>query len=433
MIAMPRWAAPAVLAGVVVLWVFANRGASRSYFQDDDLDTLGWTWTAPASHYAKAMFSLEHSPSSLRPTGHAFYKVMEAVAGLQFPAWAAAVQALHLVNVALVWTMLRKFGLSPWPALAGVVLFLFHPATFDAYWRPMFVFDVLCATFSLACVLLYAHRRWVLSFVAFWVAYRAKELAVVLPVVLLVYEYTFGDRKPLRLIPFALTSASFAVQAVLKNSSATPEYTLHFTCAALAKTSRFYFYQMFRNFAAGMVLIASAALAPRDRRFAFGVAATVLFLCPLLFLPNRTLQVYVYVPLAFVALQVGLLADRWRWSRVIMPAAVLLLWVPATWGRLVRYQERELARADMNRVWVTTLADFVRSSPDTRAFVVEGRPSSLAAWGAAGAITYLTRTGEFKLASADSQLGRELLAGSDVALFIWDEQNRSVHVAHRKK
>ncbi|HET8549201.1 MAG TPA: hypothetical protein VFL57_14405, partial [Bryobacteraceae bacterium] len=222
MIALRRVAVPALLAIIAVLFLIVNRGVYRSYFQDDDLDTLGWTWTIPPSQYARAVVSLEYSPDSLRPVGHFFYRVMEAAAGLQFPLWAAALQALHLINAALVWLMFRQLGLSPAAALGGLVVFLFHPAAFDAYWRPMFVFDVLCATFSLACVILYARRRWVLSFIAFWLAYRCKELAVAVPAVLLLYEFTYGDRRPLRLVPFALASVSFAVQAVLGNRAAAP-------------------------------------------------------------------------------------------------------------------------------------------------------------------------------------------------------------------
>jgi hypothetical protein len=433
MIARTKLAGPALLAGMLVLFFFANRRVYGSYFQDDDLDTLGWTWTIPPIEYVKAGFSLEHSPGSLRPVGHALYRLLDMTAGLNFPAWAATIQALHAVNALLLWLLLRQFGVSEGPALAGLIVFVFHPATFDAYWRPMFVFDVLCATFSLACVLLYAQRRWVLSFVSFWLAYRSKELAVMLPAVLLLYEFTFGDRKPLRLLPFALASASFTVQAVLRNrQGAPPEYTLHFSWEALAKTSRFYFYRMFRNFAIGGALVASA-FALRDRRLAFAVPAALLFLAPLLFLPNRMLPVYVYLSLAFIGLQVALLADRRQWSRLAAPAIMLLVWVPVTWSRLHDYEQRELAGAGMNRLWVTTVGDFVRSSPETRDFVVDGRPSSMAAWGARGALTYFTRKGDIRLASADSAEGRLLLEGNDVGLLVWDERARTLQVVHRRK
>ena len=428
-----RIAAPLLLAALAVLFLVANRAAYRGWFQDDDLDTLGWTWTLPAGQYAKAFITPEHSPDGLRPTGHLYYRIMDEAAGLYFRPWVATLHALHLLNGMLVWLLLRRFEVAVAPATGGLIVFLFHPATFDAYWRPMFVFDVLCATFTLAAMLLYMTRRWVLSVIAFWLAYKAKELAVVLPLVMLVYELTMGERKLRRLIPYAVIAASFTIQALIVNRGGTAShYTMQFTPGALARTLRFYFYQMFRNFGAGAVLLA-APVALRDKRLAFAAAAALLFFGPLWFLPERMLQVYAYLPLAFVALEVGLLAGRWRWSRIAIPAAMLLVWAPVTYGKLREYRERELAAGRMNRAWVAAVDEFVRSSPGTRNFVIDGRPSAMQAWGAVGAIRYLTRTGDFKLASLDSEEGRKLMEERDVVLLIWDEANRTVHVAHRRK
>jgi hypothetical protein len=53
------------------------------------------------------------------------------------------------------------------------MFFVFSAAAFDAYWKPMYVFDLLCTTFSLASILFYAYRRWILSFIAFWLAYKS--------------------------------------------------------------------------------------------------------------------------------------------------------------------------------------------------------------------------------------------------------------------
>jgi hypothetical protein len=423
---------PAIFAGMVVLFLVANRDAYRGYFQDDDLDTLGWTWTVPLGHYCKALATPEHSPNGFRPTGHAFYRVMDAVAGLSFPPWVAAIQAVHLLNAGLLWLLIRQLGISAGPALAGVIVFLFHPATFDAYWRPMFVFDLLCGTFSIACVLCYAQRRWVLSFLAFWLAYKAKEHGVMLPLVLAVYELTLGDRKLLRIVPFAVASASFSVQALFRNRAVPPPYKLHITWRALAKTSQFYFWEMFRNIAAGATLIV-APLTLRNRRLAFAIPAAVLSFGPLLFLTDRMLPVYVYVSLAFVGLQWAMLADRWRWSRIAVPAAMLLVWVPLTYAKLREYGEHELTAAQLNRAWVGGLSTFLRGSPQTRDFVIDGRPSVMQPWGAVGALRYFTRSGAFRLESADSEAGRKLLTGNDVAVLIWDEQNHTLHVAHRRK
>jgi hypothetical protein len=419
-------------AGILLLFLLANRDAYRGYFQDDDLDTLGWTWTVPPGLYVTTFLTPEQSRNGFRPTGHAFYRIMDEVAGLSFPAWVAAIQAVHLLNGGLLWLLMRQLGVSAGPTAAGVVVFLFHPATFDAYWRPMFVFDLLCGTFSIACVLCYAQRRWVLSFIAFWVACKAKQHGVMLAAVLALYELTLGDRRLLRVVPFAIFSASFSVQALLMNRATPPLYKLHITWRALAKTSQFYFWQMFRNLAAGAALIL-APIALRDRRLAFAIPAAAVSFGPLLFLTGRMLPVYVYVSLAFVALQFAMLAERWRWSRIAAPAAVLLLWAPLTYAQLREYRERELAAAEMNRAWVTGVRAFLRKSPQTQNFVMEGRPSVMQPWGAIGALRYFTHSATLRLESADTEEGRKLLTGGDVAVLIWDEQNRALHVEHRRK
>jgi hypothetical protein len=420
------------LVGVLVLFLVANRDAYRGYFHDDDLDTLGWTWTVPVPLYFTTMLSPAVSPNGFRPTGHAFYRILDELAGLSFPPWVAAIQAVHLLNAGLLWMLIRQLGVSPGPAIAGVIVFLFHPATFDEYWRPMFVFDLLCGTFSIACVLCYAKRRWVLSFIAFWLAYKAKEHGIMLAVVLALYEFTLGERRILRLVPFALVAASFSMQALLRNRASPPLYKLHITWKALGATLQFYFWQLFRNIAAGSILIL-APLALRDRRLAFAIPAAIVSFGPLLFLTGRMLPAYVYVPLAFVGVQVALLADRWRWSRIAAPAAMLLLWAPFTYGKLRDYGDRELATAGMNRTWVAGLRSALHNSPEARNFVTQGRPSSMQPWGAVGALRYFTRSAAYRLENADSEEGRKLLAEGDTAVLIWNEQNRTLRVEHRNK
>src|SRR5207245_5238839 len=111
--------------------------------------------------------------------------------------------------------------------------FGFHMALFDIFWKPMYVFDLLCATFSLAAILLYTQRRYVLSFVAFWLAYKSKELAVMLPAVLACYEFWLADKKNRKaLIPFFAGSLWFGLQGVIRNPSVDNDYTFHFTLEA---------------------------------------------------------------------------------------------------------------------------------------------------------------------------------------------------------
>src|SRR5207247_9696277 len=110
------------------------------------------------------------------------------------------------------------------------LFFAFDMAVFDFYWKPMYVFDLFCATFSLAATLLYTRRRYVLSFVAFWLAYKSKELAVMLPLALACYDFWLAEKKSWKpLIPFFVVSLSFGLQGPLLNHHPDNGYTFRFT------------------------------------------------------------------------------------------------------------------------------------------------------------------------------------------------------------
>ena len=135
--------------------------------------------------------------------------------GLDFPKYLVPLHALHLLNIWMVWLLIRKLGLGPLAATAGAFFFGFHAALIDAWWKPMFVFDLLCGTFSLAAFLLYVYDRWILSLIAFWLAYKSKELAIMLPVALACYELWFGGKRWKRLVPFFAISLLFGVQVLI--------------------------------------------------------------------------------------------------------------------------------------------------------------------------------------------------------------------------
>jgi|SRR5208283_101066 len=193
----------ALLAALLVL---VNLRAYRGYFQNDELENIGWTGLLPMWRYAEAILSPRFQLDNFRPVGHFFFREASLHFGLDFWKYVASIQALHLLNVWLLWLLARKLGAHPLAAACGAVLFAFHMALFDVFWKPMYVFDLLCATFCLLSLLLYAQGRWVLSFAAFWLAYKSKELAVLLPFVLAVYEIWFGKRNWKPLIPFSCIS-----------------------------------------------------------------------------------------------------------------------------------------------------------------------------------------------------------------------------------
>src|ERR1017187_1326037 len=225
---------------LAALFAIVNRGAYKGFFTDDDFDHLSWTRNASAAMFGQGPLTPRFQPNNFRPAGHLFHPAQESLFGFGFPKYVGGLQLLHLLNVWLVWLLARRLGARPLPAAAACLFFALHMGFFEAVWKPAYIFDVLCATFSLLSILSYARGRWILSFICFWLAYKAKEPAVMLPFVLACYEIWFGSRKWKPLIPFFLASFSFGLQGLLLNPNHDNAYTFRFTAGALAQTGVFY-------------------------------------------------------------------------------------------------------------------------------------------------------------------------------------------------
>ncbi len=409
-----------------LLWAAAfltvNRAAYRGYFQDDDFNTLSWTRSSPVSEYVEAALTPLFLTNNFRPVGHFYFRVAERFFGLDFRGYVAVIHLLHLLNIWLVWLLARRLGARPWPAAAACVFLGFHMALFDALWKPMYIFDVLCATFCLLSLFLYARGHWVLSFAAFWLAYKAKEVAVMLPAVLACYEIWFGQRRWKPLIPFFAVSLSFGTQGLLLNPNKDNDYTFRFTLAALATTVRFYAGLVFLVPYLGLLLPLAAWRAPNRRTF-FGLAAMGLYFFPLLFLPGRLLPAYCYVPFTGLAIAIAGMCEAIRpaWA-----ALFLLLWLPRDL-EVLRLDRREtMARDSQARAWVTGVETFAKYGQPVEAFVFSGAPEGFARWGIEGALSYVFKRGDLRVYSSDESAVPQLLASSRVALLEWDGASLSI-------
>ena len=344
--------------------------------------------------------------------------------GLDFPKYLPILHLVHILNVWLLWMLARQLNVPPLAATAGVLFFAFNMAVFDVYWKPMYVFDLFCATFTLASILLYTRRRYVLSFCAFWLAYKSKELAVMLPVALACYELWLADKKKWApLIPFLAVSLSFGLQAVMVNVNIDNDYTFHFTPNAFWTCLSFYSSQILLAPHAGLALLA-LPLIVRDRRLWFGCAILCLFFAPLLFLPGRLYSAYCYLPLAGVAIMAAVLASLSRFRLLALGAA---FWLFANFLELREKRTDALVAAAENRAYVEALADFARASKDTRVFVYDGMSATMHVWGIEGALRYLYHRSP-ELHSITESRSLELLRRSDVALLRWKADEKSLAV-----
>ena len=408
---------------LAAVFLALNGAAYRGYFTDDDINSMAWTRWGPTYEYLKGTLSPVFA-NSYRAVGFYYFHAAEHFFGLDFPKYVAVIHVFHLLTVWLLWLLMRRMGSSPVAAGAACIFFALHAALFDAVWRPMYVFDLLCGTLSVASILLWARGRWILSFISFWLAYKAKELAVMLPLVLVCYELWFGQRRWLKLAPFLAGSLSWALQALLIHPVEDADYTFHFTRAALASTVPFYAWNVFLTPWLGF-LLPIGAITARNRRTWFGLATMALFFFPLLWLPGRIYSAYCYLPFTGLAIAVaGMVESRTPAAAVIF----VLLWLPQN-IHAVRVQKRQALNQDRDaREWLTTLGTYAQTRRAGAGFVFRGMPEGFHAFGVEGAVKYYFRILDVTIPSVDSTEGARLLRSGRVAVLSWDAARHRLEI-----
>jgi len=426
---MKKFAAIAGFLAVAVLFLLANSPAYTGFFQGDELDSLSWAPHTPAAVFAAHLVSPLYSKRNFRPFGHFYFRVASQAFGLDFPKYLLPLHLIHLLNVWLLLLVLRNLRASPRAAAAGAIFFAFHLAVFDVYWKPMYAFDLFCGAFCLLSLLFWIKRRWLLAFLSFWLAYKSKELAVMLPAVLACYELAYGKRQWRPLVPFFLVAASFGLQGIFLNPNRHNDYTFRFTAAALAISARFYAGALFGVPLAGFVVLTLPALY-RDRRGAMGVATAVLFLAPLLFLPGRLFSAYWYVPLIGIAIAFSSVAEaRYAWPAVTFLGA----WLPYNYFALQDYGRGKLAADATTREYVEQLRASIPVVENDSVFLYHGLPPSFAPWGIGGALNYFFPASAAKVYAMDDPGVRALSTAAPIVTLVWEPRYRQLWISAHER
>ncbi len=280
----------------------------------------------------------------------------------------------------------------------------------------MYVFDLLCTCFCLITILLYASGKWLLAIPAMWLAYKSKELAIMLPLALAAYELWFGKKKWMRLLPFLAISLLFGIQAGLHRPGHESPYRMIFAPASVLRTLPFYSSRLLLVPFAGVVFV----LLPfflRDRRVRLGGTVLGLFFLPLLFLPGRMYPAYTYLPLTGAAIEFGALAGI-----VPVPAvlAFFALWVPWNVIQLRMDRRTTLTVDDAARSYVSALMAFARTHPKPPVFVRLGSPASFQVWGLQAALRYEYHVVGDTLRIIDEKAARAIPHGTEMAFINYD-------------
>ena len=412
--------------GFTAFFWIANKGAYKGYFQDDDLDNLSLSREIPLPEFLVSTFTPRVFDNNFRPVGILFYRVMLHAADLNFTPYIAMLTVLHLANLILLWLILRRMAVGEWAAAGGCLFWGFHMASFDVFWKPMYVFDLLCGLFCLLSLLAYIHCRWILSLLALFIAYRSKEVAVMLPAVLASYEFLIGERRWKRLIPFFAFSLLLGLQALTLNQTRDSAYALRFDPISIWTCIQFYAARVFLLPFAGFAIC--LAVLSRDRRVWFGVLGFCLLLVPMLVLPGRLFSPYLYVPLMALGIALAALADK---GGIAVFAAVILLWVPWNYVNLRWQRNVVLSDADSRRAVVRRLGEFAQTNPGVHNFI--GAKGPINHYGLRGALklTHAHST-PIKFSMVDTPEAAAALKETPVALLNWDPKKGDLGIVLRR-
>src|SRR5689334_5962467 len=97
---------------LAVLFLFLNAPAYTGYFQDDDLEAMGWSRFLPASAFLQELASPRFMANNFRPVGHYYYHLFTILFQLHFPMYIFPLQMAHLLNLWLLWMIARKLDLE---------------------------------------------------------------------------------------------------------------------------------------------------------------------------------------------------------------------------------------------------------------------------------------------------------------------------------
>lgn len=191
---------PLFLIGVAGLAVYAN-ALSGEFLYDDEFFVQRNRYITDSSHL-KEMFTTPLTAGAYRPSN--FYRPLQALAyavvyqlsGLEAFSYHLLNALLHLGNAVLVSLLAARLFASPRAAFAASLLFVVHPVHTSAVAYISGTADPLACCFVLLALLAWLRDSRALSVASFVLALLSKEVAMMLPGLMLVVDAY--RRKPIR-------------------------------------------------------------------------------------------------------------------------------------------------------------------------------------------------------------------------------------------
>jgi hypothetical protein len=194
-----RWRRLAFAAFLLAYFLYFTYDGLRVHFALDDLGNMGHYYRGGPLALAVSQFTVWHG--DYRPMGGLFYVPILTFAGLNPLPYQAALLAILLANVYLVYRFALRLGCGELAAGLAALVVSYHAGLHNLYYNAAFVYDALCCFFYLAAFLYYLRirqaggvprARQIALFLALYLcALNSKEMAVTLPLMMLVYEWIY--------------------------------------------------------------------------------------------------------------------------------------------------------------------------------------------------------------------------------------------------
>src|SRR5690349_16086742 len=190
------------LAILIAYFLYFALPARHGGFRDDEMMNL-WTYWYPGA--LQSLLGLaKFWTGYYRPGGVLYYLPLYHFFGLNpFPYRIVQISILAL-SIPIAYYLARLLASSRLMAFVAVLAFCYHPYVANLVFVGAFIYDVLCGVFYLSALTYYVHLReqgiclrflQLLLFLALYVlALDSKEMAVTLPVIVLIYEFLRAPR-----------------------------------------------------------------------------------------------------------------------------------------------------------------------------------------------------------------------------------------------
>lgn len=220
-----------ILGAIFILcyfFLFSYDGLHAFFTYDDGMALVALHRVFETPLWKNVVEVLQVFTKQFRPLGALFWRSAYALFGFDPLPYRIVIHSWLIMNIGLVFLLARALGLSKEAVALTTLIFSYNGSMMDLYYNTSTVYDVLCFTFYVGALIVYARgrsagkpltiRRALAVAGLFLAALDSKEIAVTLPAILLIYEavYHFRDLKsgPIVRNSGGLLAAMFVIAAI---------------------------------------------------------------------------------------------------------------------------------------------------------------------------------------------------------------------------